>query len=218
MTERLRYPRLPHLVDAKPGDLALTKKARETFLAEPLVVEEKLDGANVSVRFDPRAGPTVAGRSGSGSDRGGQLGRLRAWAAERHTKLAGLPSGSVLYGEWLYLAHSIFYDRLPDYFVLLDLKLADGTFVDRRRREELAQAHDLALAPLLFEGRVKGLAHLDSLVGQSAFGSMRAEGAVLRQESAGHVHAWAKWVRPDFEQKSDEDWEQDRRVNRLLPR
>lgn len=217
MIESPRYPRLPHLVDAKPGDLALTKKERAAFLAEPLVVEEKLDGANVSVRFDPSAGPLVSGRSGSGSDRGGQLGRLRAWAAERHATLAALPAGAVLYGEWLYLTHSIFYDRLPDYFVLLDLKLADGRFVDRRGREELAKAHALTLAPLLFEGRLKGLAHLESLVDRSAFGTMRAEGAVLRQESDGRVKAWAKWVRRDFEQKSDEAWERDRRVNRLLP-
>jgi hypothetical protein len=65
-------------------------------------VEEKLDGANVSLWFD-EGRLRVATRGGADAmDRAGQLGRLRAWGAERHGSLVELLEGDVAaYGEWL---------------------------------------------------------------------------------------------------------------------
>lgn len=215
MTAAPRYPRIPHV--ARAGDDQLGASVLAEFWDAPLVVEEKLDGSNVSIRFDASLGPVVAGRSRNSSDRAGQLGRLRAWAAARSACLAEhLAEDAVLYGEWLYLQHTIPYDGLPDYFVMLDLRLADGSFVDRRRREAFAAKLGLTLAPLVHEGRVHGVEHLQALVKRSAFGSVRAEGVVLRRESAGCVQAVAKWVRPDFEQKTDAEWAGEVHHNRLL--
>ena len=53
------------------------------MLARPVLVEEKLDGANVVVWLEDER-IECALRSGVGAqDRGKQLGPLRAWLAER---------------------------------------------------------------------------------------------------------------------------------------
>jgi hypothetical protein len=44
----------------------------------------------------------------------------------------------VLYGEWLYAKHTIFYDRLPQYFLEFDvLDLESDAFLSTARRREL---------------------------------------------------------------------------------
>lgn len=112
-----KYPRLPHLVPG-PGvsadDLVLDGPARERLLAVPVAVEEKLDGANVVLWFDGTE-PTVATRGGVDAvARGGQRGRLKAWAAGRADGLRGaLGERLVIYAEWLLRRHTVPYERLP---------------------------------------------------------------------------------------------------------
>lgn len=197
-------------------DGVLTDAQRQSLLRSPLVVEEKLDGANVWIQVDDVGRPHVGGRSGGASDRAGQLGRLRAWAFERAHRLAvGLKPGIVLYGEWLYLTHSLPYDRLPDYLVVVDVRRADGTFIDRRGRESLCSELELTTTPLVYEGRLGGLDALRELHGPSAFGSAPAEGFVVRRETGGDVIERAKWVAPGFRRKTDEEWRGQRRRNEL---
>lgn len=88
------YPRTPHLWPpaGSTGRLVVPPEEVPMWLSEPVVVEEKLDGANVSLWLDAAtARVEVASRGGVGAqDRAGQLGRLRAWTAERHQTLTRL--------------------------------------------------------------------------------------------------------------------------------
>ena len=217
------YPRIPHLFPSSEGsgdDLVLGSKDTERFLREPVIVEEKLDGANVMLWLDPEA-PRVqaAGRSGaSGMDRGRQLGRLRAWAAERSERLQVLlAGGSVLYAEWLYLTHTVHYVRLPDLLIGTDLYSPSAGFrtVDERNRR-LEQA-ELAVPPRLFEGVLGDRGRLGALFGQSAFGDEPAEGLVLRQERRGRLLARAKVLRPGFVRVDDARWREGPRFNAVDP-
>lgn len=183
MSHPPKYPRTPYLwshPSMGTEDRALEPTATFEWFTEPVLVEEKLDGANVTLwQQDGRL--RVAPRGGAdASDRGRQLGRLRAWVGERTVPLMQATSGGqVLYGEWLWVRHGVAYDALPDWFILLDV-WREGEMFPPRERETVAVASDLILPPVRFEGVLGSPERLTRLFGPSAFGAPRAEGLVLR--------------------------------------
>jgi len=123
--------------------------------------------------------------------------------------------GEVLYGEWLARTHSVGYDALADWLVVLDLWHAERGFVTVAERDSRAHAVGLATPPVVFEGRLGSLAALEALHARSRVGSKLAEGLVIRLEHDGRLELRAKWLAPSFVRKSDDDWKNDERMNRL---
>jgi hypothetical protein len=211
------YPRTPHLWPpaGSTGRLVVPREDVPEWLSEPVVVEEKLDGANVSLWLDPATGRVeVASRGGAGAqDRAGQLGRLRAWVADRQEALTGLlADGWVLYGEWLWLEHGIRYDRLPDWLIALDLWHADRGFAPLDKRDIRCREAGLARPPRLFQGAVRDEGRLRQLLAGSALSSDRpAEGLVLRRADGRRC----KLVAAGHVRRSDAEWAQARRHNAL---
>ncbi len=202
------YPRVPYLFpqpERRRDDLVVGPDERERFLQEWVVIEEKLDGANVMLWLEGGGVVQVGGRSGvGGMDRGGQFGRLRAWAAERSDVLqALLKGGEVLYGEWMYLTHTVYYDRLPDLFVGTDLYVPKTGFATAEERDRRLGEAGLCAPPRLFTGTLSGEESLASLFGTSAFGSQLSEGLVLRREGEGRLLERAKMLRPGFVRAGD---------------
>jgi len=124
--EMRKYPRTPHLSGSRlqPGDEDLPVIPRERLAdLQPrgrFVVEEKEDGSNAGLGFT--AGSRLVLQSRSHVLRGGPRERLwdlfKAWAAWWREQLwAALGSRYLVYGEWLYAKHTIFYDDLPHYFL-----------------------------------------------------------------------------------------------------
>ncbi len=210
------YPRTPYLwpVAEHPARLVLSAAAAELWLHEPVVVEEKLDGANVSLWWDD--GVHVASRGGVGStDRAGQLGRLRAWTAERVEPLRGLlADGWVLYGEWLWLRHTVAYDRLPDWLVALDLWHPQHEVANWSTRDARCAAAGVLLPPRLFEGVLKERQAVLLLLTASRFSSTDpAEGLVLRSRDGRRC----KLVAAGFNRHDDSAWARGRIHNALAP-
>ncbi|MGH4020272.1 MAG: RNA ligase family protein [Pseudonocardiaceae bacterium] len=198
------YPRTPHLWAPAPevaGDRVLDLAERQHWLQRPVVVEEKLDGANVSVWWE-QAQPQVASRGGAGAmDRARQLGPLRARVNAAYDQLRSLLDGGwVLYGEWLWLTHTVHYDRLPDHLVALDLWHPEWGFADLLRRDERTQVSGLAVPPRLFTGVLGSLEMLFGLMGRSRFGTAPMEGVVLRRDDG----AICKVLRPGFVRAGDD--------------
>lgn len=211
MAERFppRYPRIPHLFPtpaATRDDLVLTPEDARPFLTETVLVEEKLDGANVALWLDAGGALQVASRAGPGGrDRGGQLGRLRAWAAERAVDLRKLlAEGAVLYGEWLYRTHSVPYGRLPDLLVGIDLWSPEAGFLPPHGRDERLRAAGLTVPPRAYGGVLGDERRALALLGRSAFGSGPAEGVILRRDAADRPLGIAKLLAPSFERASDD--------------
>jgi hypothetical protein len=77
----------------------------------------------------------------------------------------------VMYGEWLYAKHSLFYTDLPHYFLEFDLfdKTNKVFLSTQRRREMLARAPFVASVKVLYEGSVQTMQELNALVGPSHF-------------------------------------------------
>lgn len=198
------YPRTPHLWDTgavSGSDSVLSPAQAAGWLDVGVTVEEKLDGANVSIWWSEE-GPRVASRGGADAmDRGRQLGALRAWAGRHVTAIAELTDdGWALYGEWLWLEHSVAYDALVEPLVVLDLYRSDVGFAPHDERRDRIRAAGLEAPPLLFDGVLGDRDTLLRLMTTSHVGHESMEGVVVRR---GRTER-AKLLRPGFVRAGDD--------------
>lgn len=208
-----KFPRTPHLwgSGSTRDDRVLSLAETRAFLAEPLIVEEKVDGSNLGVGFDESTGALSVQNRGHVLGRGehAQYSPLWPFLAERHDALfEALGTARILFGEWCYARHSVAYDRLPSYFLAFDLyDKSTGTFAARAALEQLAHRAGIATVPVLdYSARLADTAAVAAMVGPSRVGSSRAEGVYLRRETNGRLSARAKYVRPDFTAGISEHW------------
>ncbi|HST41106.1 MAG TPA: RNA ligase family protein [Conexibacter sp.] len=211
-----KFPRVPHLAPslaATPDDVVLAAAGRDELLQVEVVVEEKLDGMNVMVWVDDGV-PRVGTRGGAEtSDRSGERGRLKAWAAMRSDLLvAGLGERFALYGEWLRRRHGVAYDRLPAELVGLDVHDRDsGEFLGVEERDAVLAVLAVPAPPRLFRGTIETPERLEALFGASAFSDDRAEGIVVRAVT-GTPRRVAKLVDPFWHGIGATPWEGENRL------
>ncbi len=209
-----KFPHTPHLAWLGPGqardDKLLSDRELEAFLDAKIVVEEKVDGANVGLSVAPDGGVRAQSRGEYlGRSRHPQFDPLWAWLASRERVIAGvLGEDLVLFGEWCFAAHSIRYDRLPDWFLGFDVyDRSEDRFWSSTRRDELLDSLGLFPVPALARGRYDLPGLCDLLAGaHSRVGSGPAEGFYLRREGPRWLESRAKLVRAEFVQAIDEHW------------
>ena len=216
MTDFFRFPTTPHLAwlaqDGMPrDDKVLSPAEAQALLSGDVVVEEKLDGANLGLSLSPD-GTVLAQNRGQylGEPYVGQFARLPAWLAQHKSSLlAVLRPELMLFGEWCAARHSLDYDTLPDWFLLFDVyDRSKRRFWSTSRRNALASEVGLFTVPRILSGRTT-LAALKQLVMDTAShyrAELPLEGVVVRRESAEWCEARAKLVRPDFAQAIDTHW------------
>jgi hypothetical protein len=214
MSEDLyKFPSTPHLAwlgdEPVRDDKVLSPAEAELFLRVPVVVEEKVDGANLGLSFD--ASGQIRFQNRGHWLRGplsGQWERLRGWAAAHEQALCDvLPAQHILFGEWCYAKHSIPYDHLPDWFLAFDvLDSCTGRFWSTPRRNALAGTADIATVPEIARGAFRMPDLHTMLEGRSAVGDVPREGLYLRHEDADWLLARAKLVRAAFTQSIGEHW------------
>lgn len=215
MTEFFRFPHTPHLAWLGTGeprdDKILTAEEIDALLADAVVIEEKLDGANLGFSL-------ALDGSLRGQNRGqylfdpppAQFGRLPAWLAQHEPGLrAVLQPELIVFGEWCAARHSLDYAALPDWFLVFDVYDRQAEkFWSTKRRDDLAAAAGLTTVPRVHQGRVT-VEEVEALVRQlpSRYrGGLELEGVVVRRESELWCEARAKLVRPDFIQTIDDHW------------
>jgi hypothetical protein len=208
-----KFPSTPHLATPKGveirDDKILSEEERARFLARRLLVEEKIDGANLGLSFDSSGAIRAQNRGEYLVEPfEGQWKKLGQWIDARLDPLFELLGDRlVLFGEWCYARHSIGYDKLPDWFVGFDVfdKEAELFYSAERRNRAFEEAGVVPI-PALAEGRFS----LDELFGmletRSAFADAPVEGAYLRYDDGDRLGGRAKIVRADFTQAIDERW------------
>lgn len=208
-----RFPHTPHLVWLGGGqprdDKVLAPAEARDLLAHGLVVEEKVDGANVGFSVEAHGELQVQNR-GSYLAPGAchpQFKPLFRWLAPRRDAvLEALFPDLMLFGEWCYAVHSVRYTRLPDWFLAFDVyDRSRGKFWSAPRRNDLVRGLGLELVPRLGEGRY-GLPVLRTLLGQSQLSDAPAEGLYVRRDQGDWLTARAKLVRAEFTQAIEEHW------------
>ncbi|MBA2448696.1 MAG: RNA ligase family protein [Chloroflexi bacterium] len=172
-----KYPRTPHVEGSRPqpGDEELASVPFRTLAGRHLVVEEKLDGANVGVSFGPSGELRLQSRGHflDGGQREQQFNFFKAWAACHQARLfEALGTRYVVYGEWLYAKHTLFYDALTHYFLEFDvLDTGTAAFLATHHRRALLVGLPVVSVPVLHAGPIPTLTHLRAMIGPSRFKS-----------------------------------------------
>jgi ATP-dependent RNA circularization protein (DNA/RNA ligase family) len=214
MSSFFRFPHTPHLEWLGEGsprdDKVLSPAEAKDLLAGEVVVEEKLDGANVGFSIGSDGGVRVQNRGQYLEEPfHGQFSRLTPWLAQhRETLEALLTLGLILFGEWCAAKHSVAYRSLPDWFLGFDVyDRAEGRFWSTRRRNDLLGSLGFAAVPCRFRGHAD-LPLLTELLRTEAsqYDSGPMEGVVIRSEDSSWLLRRAKLVRADFTQSIAEHW------------
>jgi len=214
MPDFFRYPHTPHiawLADGEPrDDKVLSQAEAQALLADEVVLEEKLDGANLGFSLGAD-GVLRAQNRGQylAVPHAGQFARLPAWLAQNGDDVAAvLTPDLMLFGEWCAARHSLDYSALPDWLMVFDVyDRKVGKFWSTPRRNAFASAIGLATVPELNRAKLT-LAQLKSILTtqSSRYRAGPIEGVVIRSESADWSEGRAKLVRPDFTQAIGEHW------------
>ena len=222
-----RFPQTPHIAwlggaAAPRDDKVLSPEESRQLLDGELVLEEKLDGANLGFSLS-NEGLLLAQNRGQylQGPQGGQFQRLSPWLELHEERLFdALEPGLIAFGEWCAARHSLDYPQLPDWWLLFDVyDRRVGRFWSTDRRNAWADRHGFTVVPRLGAGPMQ-LEQLKQLIAQtpSRYRAGPLEGVVLRRQNADWLQGRAKLVRPDFTQAIDSHW-RSRAIewNRLAP-
>ncbi|MEZ5629345.1 MAG: RNA ligase family protein [Burkholderiaceae bacterium] len=209
-----RFPHTPHLAwlgeGAPRDDKVLSREEAQVLLARQVVVEEKLDGANVGISIDDAGNFRIQNR-GQYLQRPftGQFARLESWLdAKVEALFDALNPHMVVFGEWCAARHSLDYDSLPDWWMVFDVyDRTEARFWSVQRRRSWTEEYGLASVPTLAKSKFT----LDGLVRMvqehpSRYRNGPLEGIVVRSEDDDWSNSRAKLVRPDFVQSMGEHW------------
>ena len=229
----VRYPPTQHLEGSRlpPGQRDPRQVPYAAIAGRWIVVEEKLDGTEAGVGFDGAANIQIQnhGHLVQPGSRESRFDILRQWVTARDADLYSVLEGRYLmFGEWLYLKKTVFYDELPHFFLEFHLyDRARQLFLSTAARRRLLANTPIVCVPVLYEGPAP--ARLEDLVSLLAFSKAKSpnwqanlavealragvdaanaerttsldsgmEGLYIKVEEGDWTVKWLKWVRYEF--------------------
>ena len=233
-----KYPRTPHIAGSRlqAGDEDLSQISPEIILGRHIVIEEKVDGANCGISFSPEGELLLQSRGHYliGGARERDFNLFKQWANMHCEALYEvLGSRYIVYGEWLYVKHKIYYDRLPHYFLEFDVwDKQKEVFLDTPSRQLLLSPLPIVSVPVLASGKFSSLSAILSYMGNSRYisaehlenlrktaeqhhldvetilretdPSLQMEGLYIKVEEEGMVVDRMKYVRHSYLQNAEE--------------
>lgn len=218
---KLKFPSTPHLKDlgsATRDDKHLDPSRVRKFCGsgQMVIVEEKIDGANLGISLDSQYRPRLQGRSKWVNwETDYQFRGLEQWLEEHSSALCEVleRNRDILYGEWCAYRHTVEYTKLPSYFLAFDIyDRHAGRFLSRRAfhtRLQNASGPKIAAVPVVTHQSFASVDEVEQLLAsQSRFGDCPIEGVYLRLDenspdrSSGETYLEdrCKLVRPEFQQ------------------
>lgn len=175
MEQIYKYPRTHHIEGSRlqPGDEDLDNIPFSAIQGKYIVVEEKVDGANAAISFDKSGQIRLQSRGHYliGGAREKHFNLFKQWA-NTHASLFWevLENRYILFGEWLYAKHTVFYDALPHYFLEYDVfDLQQQVFLSTASRQKLLSGLPLVSVPILFTGEIQSYKQLLGFLGKSHY-------------------------------------------------
>jgi len=210
----IKFPHTPHLtgLPSKPSraDRVLSNAEVKTFLRGEVIIEEKVDGANLGISVSPENHLVVQNR-GAFIERttSEQFKPLWGWLNIRADELTLLLGQNlILFGEWCFAVHSVRYSRLPDWFIGFDIyDRHAGRYYSSDRRDRTLSSLQLFTVPRIGKGHYS-VSQLMRILEEehSSFGTEKLEGLYLRRDSEDWLEQRAKIVRDEFTQSIDAHW------------
>ena len=171
----LKYPRTRHIEGSRlqKGDEDLKQIPFSTIKNKYIVIEEKVDGANCAISFDNNGNLLLQSRGHylTGGYRERHYNLFKQWANNYQCELYEvLGERYIMYGEWLYAKHSIYYDNLPSYFLEFDVYDKENkTFLSTDKRRELLKDLDVISVPVLARGKFNKIEDVLKYLGDSNY-------------------------------------------------
>lgn len=166
----IKYPRTPHLEGSKlqEGDSAEGQIPYSALVGQYAVIEEKMDGANCGISFSNHADLRLQSRGHflTGGVREKHFNLLKEWATVHADALFDLlGSEHVMYGEWMFAKHSVFYDELPHYFLEFDIyHKKEQKFYSTAKRQQMLQGLPIVSVPVLWQGTLDRNTRMEDLI------------------------------------------------------
>lgn len=179
MNEIKKYPRTPHLEGSRlqEGDEDLSQIKFSEIKGKHLVIEEKIDGANSGISFiNGELMIQSRGRFLKGGYKDKYYELLKIWAYKHYEILYEvLGNKYIMYGEWMYPKHRIYYDNLPSYFMEFDIyDKENDIFLDTKTRKDFVKRFlngnlKINSCAVLKEGNFDNINDILSLIGKSNY-------------------------------------------------
>lgn len=234
----IKYPRTPHIQGSRlqSGDDDLRQRPFSDIAGRHVVLEEKIDGANSAISFTDEGELRLQSRGHflTGGYRERHYDLMKQWGAVLKDRLYEvLGCRYVMYGEWMYAKHTIYYDLLPHYFMEFDvLDRETGRFLDTPSRHQLLAELPICSVPVLASGTFGSVEEILKYLGDSNYisahhiehvredaeklgldtdrvcretdASRTMEGIYIKVEENGEVVDRMKYVRASFLQTVEE--------------
>lgn len=223
MSDYFKFPSTKHILlpeeEKMRKDKAMAPDEITEMLSHEIVIEEKVDGANLGISFD-KDGKLLLQNRGSWLSYPfhGQWEKLGKWINEKQDNLFDfLMDQYILFGEWCYATHSVYYDKLPDYFIGFDIfDKEELKFLSVKRRNKLLEDMGIVTVHQYAIGKYQ-LNDLSSFFGGSYYGNDLCEGIYIRWDENGWLKKRAKLVRFEFKQSITEHWrKKELKKNRVI--
>ncbi len=183
------------------GKFFLNKEEVKKLLSGKVVVEEKMDGANVGIIRHKQGFHLQKRGSLVGPSTHEQFNFFYNWANKKYNDIMEIPIGYLVYAELLFAVHSIFYDKLPDYILVFDVW--DGErFLDKQERNEFCYKYNFKQVPFIYDGYLS-LEDLFPFIPDKSDCGEQAEGIIVKKYK-GKEYFRGKIVKPEFIKHLDE--------------
>lgn len=212
MTKYYKFPSTRHIMlpqdETARYDKILSMSEIEELLSKEITVEEKIDGANLGISYDGDGTMLLQNRGDFlYKPFTGQWKSLENWMKIHDDLLFDiLLDRYILFGEWCYAMHSIYYNALPDWFIGFDIYDKEhGDFLSVDRRNLMMEKMNIQPINRISTGKFT-LPDLMKLAPKSVYGDNLCEGIYIRQDEGKWLKKRAKLVRRDFRQEIEEHW------------
>ena len=207
-----KFPSTPHIIFSDEtmsrSDKLLPENQKNLLLSNWVTIEEKIDGANLGISFD-KDGELVLQNRGQRLLKPylGQWEKMGLWVSGYLDRLFDvLEDKYILFGEWCYAKHSLFYSELPNLFIAFDIyDKKSKKFFSVERRNNVVERIGLPIVPCIKQGHFV-LEDIPLLLRKSAYGDCNGEGLYFRFDLDGWLNVRAKYVRESFSQTIEQHW------------
>lgn len=152
-------------------------------IGDHIIIQEKIDGANFSIRYDHTTDTVKAFSRKRLLDFGNNLRGAWEWSQKLDKDLVHRVLGDnlVLFGEWL-VAHTIVYptDKYQNAYFYDVWDVEKETYLDQREVKNIVNQLDLIYVPVFYDGEFRSWEDLKQYVGRTSLGGECGEGVVVK--------------------------------------
>jgi len=195
------YRITPHLKGSKGtfDDTFMTSEATDRILKQNVIVQEKIDGINIGVYVDENdkfyliQKNQILPKSAYSN-----FQEIITWFQQHQELINKILKGKyALFGE--YLIGKSTRKGLHKWVIIDAIEISTNKFISYPVLQSLAKSLKLEVTPIIFQGKLKKLSTVKTLINKSIYYSGLMEGVCIRIENSNHTIEKYKFVRENFE-------------------